>query len=77
MSVKVNIKETNLDFGALSERRYTDMIVILVILMNLSGGGITINFAAGMMNNNHICVATFRQRAKVKVSFLDVYFHWH
>lgn len=28
MPAKVNIKETNLDFGPLSERRYTDMIVI-------------------------------------------------
>ena len=28
MPVKVNIKETNLDFGTLSERRYTDMIIV-------------------------------------------------
>ena len=28
MPVKVNIKETNLDFGELSERRYTDMVIV-------------------------------------------------
>ena len=28
MPMKVNIKETNLDFGALSERRYTDMVIV-------------------------------------------------
>ena len=48
MSVNINIKETHLDFGALSERRYTDMIVI-----HHTGSKVDRDFSAEQIHQDH------------------------
>ena len=49
MPVKVNIKETNLDFGELSERRYTDMIII-----HHTGSTVDRDFTAAQIHDIHL-----------------------